>query len=155
MNPTRKTSRLLVLDTRQRLLLFQIEHRSGRFWMTPGGGLEQGETFEEAARRELLEETGLAIDEVGATVWHRDITVDWEGERWPIVERYFVVRSEPIEVSNAGWLPYEHDAISATRWWTEDELLASDGNFIPPDLASLVGPLMRGELPHEPVVILR
>lgn len=33
-------------------------------WSVPGGHLEYGETFEETARREVLEETGLTITNV-------------------------------------------------------------------------------------------
>ena len=58
----RETARLLVVDERRRLLLFHIhdtepvhEARPEMFtyWLTPGGGVEPGESFEDAARREL------------------------------------------------------------------------------------------------------
>ncbi|MFB6147763.1 MAG: NUDIX domain-containing protein, partial [Candidatus Nanohaloarchaea archaeon] len=35
---------------------------TGDYLMLPGGGVESGESFEEAAERETLEETGVSID---------------------------------------------------------------------------------------------
>jgi 8-oxo-dGTP diphosphatase len=56
----RSAARLLLLDTHGRLLLFRHNDGHGReFWAAPGGGLEPGETFEQAARREAAEDRNV------------------------------------------------------------------------------------------------
>lgn len=58
----RPASRGLIIGSDDRLLLFH--HREEDlddpdFWMTPGGGLDDGESFKQALQRELWEELGL------------------------------------------------------------------------------------------------
>lgn len=50
-----------VIIDKDRLLLIHRKKEQREYWVFPGGGLKEGETFEESTKREVLEETGLEI----------------------------------------------------------------------------------------------
>ncbi|GMV65830.1 MAG: NUDIX hydrolase [Candidatus Omnitrophica bacterium] len=50
------------------ILLAEHEKGGRRYWLLPGGGVEYGESIEEALKRELIEEAGLDI-EVDQLLW--------------------------------------------------------------------------------------
>jgi 8-oxo-dGTP pyrophosphatase MutT (NUDIX family) len=160
----RNTARVVVLDEAGRIFLFQFEearvashprNRGGRpfGWCTPGGGVNEGESFEDAARRELWEETGLRDVELGPCVWVRRVEFELFGELTRADERYFLVRVPGFEPDVGNMEELERGFHRGHRWWSAEEIAASDDLFFPEDLAELLPPLAAGRVPAEPVVI--
>jgi 8-oxo-dGTP pyrophosphatase MutT (NUDIX family) len=149
---------VLLLDESDRILLFRHEgvFRVGNtageaLWAPPGGGLEDGETHEAAAHRELWEETGLKDAELGACVWLRDLVFTWNGIEFDSRERYFVCRTRAFDVDVSNQAAQERLEMTAFRWWTREEIAVSEDLFVPRDLANLLSPILLDEYPDEPL----
>ena len=140
----RPSSRLLIVDGQGRVLLFKFAHRQGplagrEFWATPGGGLDPGEDYEAAARRELLEETGLSIDHPGPQVAQRTASFPLpSGETISADERFFLIRVDDLDISAERWTDLERQVMCDHRWWTPDDLHSTREQVWPEDLAEVL-----------------
>jgi 8-oxo-dGTP pyrophosphatase MutT (NUDIX family) len=140
----RPSSRLLIVSGEHRVLLFRFEHKRGPlagrvYWATPGGGLDPGESFEAAACRELLEETGLHIHDPGPQVARREASFQLPtGEMVTADERFFLIRIDDLEVSAENWTELEHDVMSAHRWWSHADLKSTTDQIWPENLAEML-----------------
>jgi 8-oxo-dGTP diphosphatase len=149
----RPAVRAVVLDPADRILLVRFEFPTRRVWGTPGGGIDEGESPEDAIRRELAEEAGLDGVELGPWIWTREHVFPFESGLWDgQAERFVLVRThafEPAPRFTAEQLLAEY--VTGMRWWTLAELEASDETFAPRRLPELVAALLRDGPPGEPV----
>ncbi|UVM01796.1 NUDIX domain-containing protein [Pseudomonas atacamensis] len=140
----RKAARLLVISPSQEVLLFRFIHENGalagrNYWATPGGGLEAGETFHDAAIRELLEETGIEASAVEGPVAHRDFSMLLpSGETVLAVEQYFVVHTPSERLSRTGWTQEETEVMADHRWWSAESLRGTDDQIWPERLDEML-----------------
>ncbi|WP_092373615.1 NUDIX hydrolase [Micromonospora phaseoli] len=144
----RRAARVLLVDAAGRLLLFRgfdpARPEHGRWWFTPGGGLDPGETYAQGATRELAEETGLRLSpaEVGEPVHTDVIEFPFDGVWYRQEQQFFLVRVAAHEVDTAGFSEVERGSVDGHRWWSGQELAGTAERCYPPDLAELLARLL-------------
>lgn len=139
----RRAMRVLLVDEDDRILLFRDSDPGITpvpvFWITPGGGVDPGESDLQAAVREVAEETGLAIAErdlVGPLA-ERVVVHGYSDVVTTQDEQFWFVRCTAFEVSTVGHTEVELATMTAHHWWTRAELEATTEEIWPRDLLAI------------------
>ena len=153
----RKAARVVLLDRAGKIFLMRasdpIDPYKPPWWEIPGGGMSWGEDSADAAARELYEEAGFSEVDMGPCIWVQQVEFDFGGYHFDSDERIHVAWCDGGE-----WRPTHLEALEAAafesaRWWSLDELLASDEPVLPERLREFLPPIVAGDLPDPPLDI--
>lgn len=155
----RDAVRLVLVDARGSVLLLHTRDLSnsafGSAWELPGGGIEPGESFIAAARREIKEETGIEIDSawIAPPTWRRDVLYAYRGEQRLQHESIAVAHLEHVApaVSTSLRVAFESEDHFEHRWWLPQDIANSCELFFPRSLPVQLPRLLRGEEIIEPL----
>jgi 8-oxo-dGTP pyrophosphatase MutT (NUDIX family) len=155
----REVVRLVVRDREDRVLLFRTRELSapelGAWWELPGGGVDPGETYVDAAVRELREEAGIAVspEQVGPPTWRRIGVFRHRDVRHLQHEVVVEVRLDGAgpRIDESGRLDYEREDYFDYRWWPSRDVSRSGEPFYPRSLPRLLARFLAGEQLDEPL----
>lgn len=154
----RQAARVVTLDQHGRIFLINAtdpgDESKPAWWEIPGGGIDYGESSEHAVARELWEEAGIAEAKIGPVIWCQHVTFTFAGYYFDQDEVVHVAWTDSDKaVEPQGLELFEAMAFQGSRWWTLEELLASDVPTLPTRLREFLPAIVAGELPGEPINI--
>lgn len=140
MKAQRPAARILLVDANGRILLFRFNTGDERppFWCTPGGALDPGESYSAAARRELLEETGIHADPGPEVAQH---TVEFLTiERTEVIadERWFRIDIGASDIDPSRHTALERRVMTEWRWFTREEIAGWPETIYPADVVAML-----------------
>ena len=152
MKRIREGARIVLINPTGRFLLMHFAYGTGPlggtdYWGLPGGGLESGETPSLGAIRELREETGLVVADIGSMLAESNYDFRLSsGEDVVQRDRYFSVRvGSEVSLSRDGFTAEERENLVETRWWSLAELRATGERVIPSDMADILAKVLPPE----------
>jgi 8-oxo-dGTP pyrophosphatase MutT (NUDIX family) len=151
----REAARGVVVTPQGELLLMRLCLRRLELWITPGGGIDSGETPEAALRRELLEETALDTDVIGPQLWSRTVRFSVGPAVFEQRESFYLIQTRryaPRFMGTPG--DKERDWLREFRWWRAEEIIDSREVFAPRQIGDLLADLLDHGVPTTPLELV-
>ncbi|GLY38856.1 hypothetical protein Amsp01_048800 [Amycolatopsis sp. NBRC 101858] len=150
-------ARVLLLNRDDEVLLIHArdpDDPSHHWWELPGGGQDPGEKLEDTARREIAEETGLLLDEIGRKLWTRESRFTYRGREHHRLDHVYLARTD----RDAPQVAVRHTAneragLIERRWWPAAAVSGCHDKFLPAELPDLLLTLLDGRFPATPLAL--
>ena len=126
------------------------------FWCTIGGKIEQGETLQQAAYRELFEETGLSDDnvELGPVVWYGVHQMIISSEHVELDEKFIVAHlKSDKQLNQDNFTENEKSVVTHTEWLGLNEILTSQEPIFPAIFKTHLEDIIAGKYPKQPLLV--
>jgi ADP-ribose pyrophosphatase YjhB (NUDIX family) len=145
----RIAARAIIIDADDRVLLIRgadpAEPGVARWWYTPGGGVEPGESLVQAVKRELLEEIGLEVDHVGEVVYVDENAMSFDAKFYRQHNSFFMIRVDQFEPDLSDLSAEDRLSILSVEWLTLDDMRAVPLEVYPPTLTDIVASLLAAD----------
>lgn len=129
----RCSARAVILNSKNEVLLYEfVQNRiqgDVAWWVFPGGGLEDDETFEQAVYREIEEETGVITKEPIKWIWERNILLNSKKGPMLSYERYYLIRLDIEDITLDNFTENEKRTFKNYKWFSLIELKSFIGNL--------------------------
>lgn len=160
---SRKCIRILLVNPQDQILMMRAVdptttnlERTQRdaFWCTVGGKIEGDETTEQAAHRELFEETGIAADQVswGPIVWYGKHQMILSGNHVELDEKFIVARTlGEVKLLQDNFTDNEKAVVTHQAWLSLEQIINSKEPVYPAILKTHLASILQKYYPPEPV----
>jgi 8-oxo-dGTP pyrophosphatase MutT (NUDIX family) len=150
-------ARVLLLDSHDRVLLIHArdpDDPGHHWWELPGGGLDDGEDLHTAARREVAEESGIVLAELGRKLWTRESRFIYRGRDHHRIDHVFLART-PDTAQRVPLKPTanERAGLIERRWWALGDLRLCADKLLPANLPALLDDLLNDMFAEDPLVL--
>jgi len=152
----RKSCRAILLTPENEVLLIKISNPTGKWsgWITPGGGLDEGESEIGGLTRELKEELGFTLNAPATQVWHRFHSFLWNDKMIEQHEIFYFVRANKFNPrGDTALTESEMMEFKEMRWWALQDLEKTNEEIAPRAFAKLLGDLLSHGLPKFPIEV--
>lgn len=158
--PIRHSIKVILLNQHNQMLLmcadtFLNDKYYGKFWFPIGGGTLEKESEEEAAYREIYEETGIEKDEVqlGPVVWFGEAEFFLKGKMFLQKERFIVAKTKKEKVFLNELDDWEKKFVKEIKWFSLEDIKTSKDLVFPLVLVQYLPNILLGIYPKEPIQI--
>lgn len=122
--PLRQAVEFILINDDNKILIVQSTHYAYKEWKLPSGGIDEGETYEDAVRREIQEELGLFDYKIKGFL-EKSSSHPWSKK---VIEKYGYkykgqqVSSFLVKVSNDVKFSLQEDEIREVKWVDKEDL---------------------------------